>query len=679
MNKNELDDEAIGSIVDAKIASSTHWYQGSRLTSERERVLKYYNGELPKRIHDGSSSYISNEVYDSVEMMKAQLLETFAGGKEIVKFNPTNPEDKQAATIATKYTDYVIFDQNDGYSVLSDAIHDALMARVGVAKVWWEERYDYEDQEFSGLPEEAIMGLASEDDITSLDASQDPMTGTYKGTLARKVNKCQVRIEVISPEEFSIEPQAKKLSKDYFCVHTTLKQYDDLVQIGYPEDKLKEAFGSADAFEVNSRPEVSARFGQIDTGLKFDEEQTQDEVKWLTVHECYIKLQRKNDKHAKLYKVVRIGKVTVDIEEVEDLPFVAWTPIPIPHSFYGNNFAYRIIQAQNIQTNLFRSIVDHASVTNNPRYTVLKGGLTNPRELLDNRLGGIVNVSRPDAVNPLLQAPLNPFIFQTIELLKAKTEQSTGISSLSQGLNKDAVSNQNSQGLVNDLVNMSQTRQKVIARNFANWFVIPLYLKVYDLVLKNEKKTNIIEVSGDWVDVDPKSWVERRSATASIHLGYGEMDRVADKYLQMAAMWAQDPQTSTLFTIENRYKMAIDVAKMRGIDNANEYLTPPDKVPPPQPDPKAMAEAQALTTKAEAAMVTAQAAMTKVTEHSKIEELKMTLDKMQSTFDNMIKQRAEDRMDADVTNKIDIAQREMDLEETMRPEEVKQTQIVSPK
>jgi hypothetical protein len=29
---------------------------------------------------------------------------------------------------------------------------------------------------------------------------------------------------------------------------------------------------------------------------------------------------------------------------------------------------------------------------------VVNGGLLNPRELLDNRMGGIVNVRRPDSV-----------------------------------------------------------------------------------------------------------------------------------------------------------------------------------------------------------------------------------------------------------------------------------------
>jgi hypothetical protein len=72
-------------------------------------------------------------------------------------------------------------------------------------------------------------------------------------------------------------------------------------------------------------------------------------------------------------------------------------------------------------------------------------------------------------------------------MLKANKEETTGISALSQGLNKDAISTQNSQGLVGDLVALSQVRQKVVARNFAI-FVLQLWQKVYKCVVENDRR-----------------------------------------------------------------------------------------------------------------------------------------------------------------------------------------------
>jgi hypothetical protein len=678
MKDKELTDEAVGVLIDRKINESLIWYN-AKLSREREKVMQYYNGDLPLRQSPGSSSYISTEVYDAVESMKAQLLETFSAGHEIAKFDPNSPADIEEARIATAYCDYVVFRQNDGYNIFSQVIHDGLIARVGVAKVYWEENEQHIDEEFDDLSEEEVMALAAEEDVEDLTATIDEDSpGLYSGKLTRKRDTSQVKIEVINPEEFCIEPQAKYLGPEYFCDHRSLKTKDDLIKMGFDQKKVESISRVEDKLTLQALPETWARFQQLDAGFKVDSSEQQDELKTILVHECYWKFKRKGDKHAKLYKIVRAGNITLDIQEVEDLPFVVFAPLPIPHSFYGNNFASRVIPSQNVRTVLTRAIVDHATITVNPRYTVLKGGLTNPRELLDNRLGGLVNVTRPDAISALEQAPLNPFVYQTLELIKSQTEETTGISSLSQGLNKDAISSQNSDAMVERLVSLSQTRQKIIARNFANTFLIPLYLKVYQLVTAKEDREKVVELAGNWVKVKPSGWKDRKSVSVSLHLGYREHDSEAEKRLQLAAFFNQDPKLNPMFQMPNAYKLATDVMKLRGMSNVNEYLTPPEMVPPPQPDPMAVQQMQNETMKAQAALITAQATAGKVQGNIQIDQTKVQLDAEKAHIDASIKQRDAQRKDMDIANKVDVAQREMSLAEHTAVTEVKQNNIVSP-
>jgi len=80
------------------------------------------------------------DVYDAVESMKAQLLETFAAGNKTVRFSPQNGDDVKMSEVCTEYTDYVAHRQNDLYSVMSDAIHDGLIARAGIVSVYWKEQ-----------------------------------------------------------------------------------------------------------------------------------------------------------------------------------------------------------------------------------------------------------------------------------------------------------------------------------------------------------------------------------------------------------------------------------------------------------------------------------------------------------------------------------------------------------
>ena len=216
---------------------------------------------------------------------------------------------------------------------------------------------------------------------------------------------------------------------------------------------------------------------------------------------------------------------------------------------------------------------------------VLKGGLTNPKELIDNRVGGIVNVTRPDSVSPMMQAPLNPFIFQTINMLSDNAEETTGISSLSQGLNKDAVSKQNSAAMVEQLATMSQQRQKIIARNFANQFLKPLYQAIYQLVIENEDQEKIVEIGGEFIDINPSDWADKRDVTVQLHLGYGEQEAEAQKYMGMHQIFQSDPSLQKMYTPQNQYQLMSQVMEMTGIKNVADYLTSPDQLPEDQPDP----------------------------------------------------------------------------------------------
>jgi Asp-tRNA(Asn)/Glu-tRNA(Gln) amidotransferase B subunit len=113
------------------------------------------------------------------------------------------------------------------------------------------------------------------------------------------------------------------------------------------------------------------------------------------------------------------------------------------------------------------------------------------------------------------QNPLNPYVFQTLGMLTDNNDKSTGISALSQGLNKDAISTQNSKGLVDNMMKASGQRQKIMARNFAYNFLVPLMIEVIRLAILNEKKEKVIEVAGGPLTVNAQSGLSARTCTVS--------------------------------------------------------------------------------------------------------------------------------------------------------------------
>jgi hypothetical protein len=394
----------------------------------------------------------------------------------------------------------------------------------------------------------------------------------------------------------------------------------------------------------------------------------QDEMEVVLLYESYVRMQIDSKKGVKLYKICHAGDTMLDEpEEVDKAPFIAYVPLPIPHLFYGNSFAGRVIPTQNARTVLMRGVLDHTAITTNPRWQVVNGGLMNPREMLENRMGGLVNVRRPDSVTALPQNPLNPYVMNVMELLTANNEKSTGVSALSAGLNKDAISTQNSQGLIDNMMKASGQRAKIAARNFAFGFFVPLMIEVVRLGIIHDKQ-RVIDVAGAPLQVNPQAWTERKTASVSLHLGYGEMDKLAQTIAQTYEKMSKDPTLAPIFGLAQKYEMIMDGLKAARLPGATKYLLTPDKAaPPPGPDPIKMGELQVKQQLAQAAQTQAQAAGDKNQKLLAIDSERINVDKAKLKLTSMDHDRTNDRHDLETAAKIDIGQREMVMLEKAPP------------
>ena len=669
----KLSDEELVTKLDENLKAGVSQYD-TVLSKERSDCLDYYHGKLPKPMHSGNSKYVSMDVYDAVESAKATILEVFSAGNEIAEFTPQNADDVEMAKIASLYTDYVIFRQNDGYDVFSQVLHDGLMSRVGIAKVYWDKCYEDQEETFENVAIDELETALEANDLELKDSKPDPMTGMVSGTVVRRLNKSQVRIDPIPPEEFLISTTAKSLRDTNFCAHRVKKTVAELVQMGLTLEEAKEV--PVDGLMQMNDPDKLARFQDLNDGQNKSDVETQEQMRETTVHECYVRIDIEGNGYPKLWKITKAGKHILDKQEIDRLPFMPFVPLPIPHAFYGSNFASKVIPIQNARTVLVRGILDHTVITNNPRYQVVKGALVNPREMLENRVGGLVNVTRPDGIMPLQQSSLNPFVFQTIQLLDEDKEDTTGVSKLSQGLNKDAVSKQNSGAMVEQLVGLSQQRQKIIARNFANQFVVPLYLEVYKLVIENEDQQKVIEVAGNYVEVDPGKWEARTDVTVALKLGYGEKERDAAQLMGLHQFLSQDPGAQPFYDLPQKYAVITDYLKMIGMKDA-KYLKPIQEVQPPQPDPMMVAEMEKLKADTAAVQQKSQLDAMKAQFDQQFAEMQMQLEKSNEMIKLMTQQREAERKEFEAKSRHEIGMRELEMMER-QPAEVKQTQIVSP-
>lgn len=153
---------ALQPMLAAQKADALSAMNAAELTNERTAAMRYYLGDMSADMpaQDGRSKTVSMDVADTVEGLMPSLMDIFAGSDEVVRFEPVGPEDEEAAQQETDYVNHVFMQQNPGFMTLYSFIKDALLQKVGIVKVWWEESEREERETYYDLSEEQYQALA---------------------------------------------------------------------------------------------------------------------------------------------------------------------------------------------------------------------------------------------------------------------------------------------------------------------------------------------------------------------------------------------------------------------------------------------------------------------------------------------------------------------------------------
>lgn len=598
------DDELSGRI--AKAISNAEHFTDTTLATERQDVLRYYRGEEPKPMHKGDSKYVSRDVFDTVDTARATIIEAFSANNRVVYFDPEVGEGYDDAKAATNYSRHQFFKMNDGEGFIYNSATDGLLSRLAVAKVYFEQAEDEDEYEFEALTPEELTQKISEFDNYEFTETEITEQGLYSGTFVVKNDKSNVKVDLLQPEDFLISANAESVQKANFVCHRVRKSRSWFIK-RYGEDELDEiSFGDPDT-GLNSF-EKELRFASIGSGLI---EAAHDEsTSEATLYECYMRTDLDGSGISKLWKIDYCDGVVLDYEQVSMAPFATFVPMPIPHTFVGDNFAKSVIPIQNARTVLIRQIINHSMITNNPRYQILNGTLSDPAEMMDNRMGGMVNVRRNDGINPLPQAPLNPYVFNLIQMIDEDKEETSGISKLSQGLNKDAISTQNSQGMVEQLINASQQRTKGMARRFGQ-FIKDVFLLINNVAADHVPVETLAAFAPEGSDLQVNEWRQRKLMNVELSLGYAEQEQEALKWQEFDAAFSQDAGLASWYKPEQRYEILRRAAEAKGVTDFESLVTHPSQIEPPEPSPKEQAELAQLQAQAEYTQAQAKAMIAK--------------------------------------------------------------------
>ncbi len=591
MAPDALSDDEILAVLSEERRRSVGFEHNDALTSERERALNYYRGQMPDvPTLPGRSRAASTDVAEAVETILPDLVEIFTGGEDVASFTPAAPQDEAAARQETDYVNHVVFNENPGFLILYTLFKDALLSKTGLVKFWWEDP----GAEARAPPwgdEDGDLGLA-------ILAEAGQMAGR---------GRSGVKIQAVPPEDFTIAADAISLASAHYCAMRSRPRAQALIAEGYDPVLVEQmpAYGSGGDGLVARARDAAGEHNLAPPG-------GQGDLRCVEVVEHYIRLDADGCGRPCLWKVVTgAGETLVlDRTRVERAPFAAITPYLTPHRFYGRSVADVLMEVQRIKTALTRMALDSGYFALNQRQEVAleRANAFTISDLLRNEPGVPVRSRTGDAVRPIAAGGLGFDAFSALEYFSTVGEQRSGIVRNAQGLNPDTL-HDTAEGAM-AMMSAAQKRVRLIARIFAETGIKDLFLGVHDLVRRHAAGGAPVRLKGCWTQVDPSAWPERCDMT--VEVGLGASGRAHDLMvarelwaLQSQIVQSQGGAHGPFVTQSNVYNLLKRIGERAGLKSTEAYFSdpgaqsPPPSAGPPPPSPDALKAQMEMTLKRE--------------------------------------------------------------------------------
>ena len=463
--------------------------------SEKTRRAEAY--ELYRAMGDGAedrpgrSQTKSSDVMDMIEWLMPSLMRAFFGSKSAISVEPIGSEDIVKAELFQKLLNWQFIDKGNGFRVGHEWMKSSLIYGVSPVKVTWQDVYVKKGFAFPELIEPQFEALRSDGNVESLTAdnvrvdfvpTENPLgpqintfgpqmlpSGTSNATPytlqpyqlepmrvyenVRGEERIKVYsgplVEVIPPEDFFIDPEARDINEARFVIHRVKRTVTYLKQkeregIYSNISKVIEGNTNSRAYSDEDDSETAMRAtNSNDYSYYTSRNDLQKARRKINVWEWWGLLDVNDTGIAEPYLVVVANGVVIRMEKNPyahgEPPFEVMRPILDIFTINGISIVDLVGEYQKIKTALMRQTLDNISFQNNQMWLVDENagvdlnGLAHPRPckiILTNNLNGVKQIT---------PAPLEGSVFNVMEFIQSQLEQRTGITRYNQGLSADSL------------------------------------------------------------------------------------------------------------------------------------------------------------------------------------------------------------------------------------------------
>lgn len=574
-------DDQLVALIDQEIEAAVT--AGDDFDEALAEAEDYYYGELPEAAGPNTSDYVSLEVMDSVESMKAKLYKTFAGSRDIVRFKPISEEDVEGARLRTQYVKRVLFRDNPGEVILHDLFHDLCMARIGCIKRYAKTERVIEWLPFENQPYEVVEASAMQAGITKVEITseqymdsivQTPMGPAQtrqrivSGRAKQVTERTKICVEVINPRDVRIFRGVTDITDTDAMPGVALllkKRRYELIAEGFdPEVVAELSAGSRDLQDVGRRGSVSQTWAGTTSGIS-----SLDEI---DIEEAYVRLDMETPDDepeglAEVWQIIKSGTTILSKKRVDEIPLRFASAYRIAHEAIGLSVADVAIETQRGTTNVTRGVMDNVHRVNAGLRAVDMKRVRNPRDLIDNPIGGIVDTDDPNAFAVVPQPAVSAATLPLLEILASQKEQRTGDTRLGRGLNTgDVITHQNAKDMIDQLIEVGNARPMMMASLIASTCIQPLMLDIWRLGLEYDVPA-LLERDGKLQEVRPSQLPpgDEMQVDYALTPEYGQ--KRAQNTLMLHQLMMSNPTLSPLYQLEEQYAAIAEVTDLLGQPN----------------------------------------------------------------------------------------------------------------
>lgn len=614
-------------------------YESDQIYNDQINAFKRYVGENYGDEQPGRSSVHDRTIFETIEWLRPDLERVFVAGGSAATIEPWAPDTAELAEDASDYLNHLFTEEMDGGKIVDTLAFDGLLQKRGVGAVYWRdaelggpEKVQADQMMMMQLEQSGvqILGVEPVDEQTAMVTYQP---------VARPANP---EVKCIAPEDFRIASRSTSLERPRYCGHIERHMKSDLKAEFPDQADLIEEFGMAsdESAEIDERRQQ--RFWDEDE-MYHQEPNASDETEEVRLYREYIYHDKDGDGYAELLEVFRLDGVVLTCEPVDDNPYFSWTPIPIPHRWFGLSVYDIAEDIQKIKTTLLRGALDSVYLSVAPRQVANKN--VNLSDLLTVRPGAIVRTNSTNPVGsdvmPLVTPDLSGSALQMMEAIDQQAERRTGVNRNAQGMDPDSL-NKTATG-IKLMQNAASIRKEQIARNLGRGLEM-MFRKVYRLVVKMADGPRSIHAGkGEFKQYDPSQWPSE--AKIKVHVGNGSGDRETQlgqlqMILGMQREWiANYGPGNPVVTLEHLHNTVEDMMRVMGQRSADQYFADPavlaqdpekaqalEVLKQPKPDPKAQEAQQKMQMEQQKLQMGMQADQAKMQQQAQLDQAKVQQD-----------------------------------------------------